>query len=475
MIELSKIDLGQDEAEHDRKLKEYFLKTDSYQRTLSGDKTIIIGRKGSGKSAIFTLLADEIPTAGDYVVKITPDQYSWGALKDYKEKGILPEQAHTNAWKLTLLSAVIWKLSEENEIKEGSKLKQYYNYMRDSYVPKENNWFLNVIDKIKKILSGVKTKWVSFDVGESSVIATPLKVSEELKNLLKDEWKLHKKVRILIDRLDDSWDASEESKHLIVGLLKASHEINSYFQNQIIVTTFIRSDIYDNLFFDDQDKLRQREEVITWNTKELKEIIAERVKVSLGITEDNQKIWDELFSEKVYRSRAKAEKYIIDRTFKRPRDIISFVRFCIQEAIKNKHSKIETIDTRSSEETFYSQAKYKDLIIEYQKQLPFIKDLLDSFSGGLHRITKDEMIKHLDDFFKDKGIRANSTVFIRILFIMSFIGIKKFGRAGIKQRGGTAFYYYYDDPSTNPLSYNEFFIHPALRFHLNVKEHREIF
>lgn len=56
MLELSKIDLGKDEAEQDERLKEYFLKTTSYENALTGKKTIIVGRKGSGKSAIFTLI-----------------------------------------------------------------------------------------------------------------------------------------------------------------------------------------------------------------------------------------------------------------------------------------------------------------------------------------------------------------------------------------------------------------------------------
>ena len=52
MYDLCKIDLGMDEAEKDQRLQEYFLKTGSYQKALEGKKTIILGRKGSGKSAI---------------------------------------------------------------------------------------------------------------------------------------------------------------------------------------------------------------------------------------------------------------------------------------------------------------------------------------------------------------------------------------------------------------------------------------
>lgn len=58
MYDLTKIDLGKDEAEQDQRLREYFLKTSNYKNALSGIKTIVIGRKGSGKSAI--LLSCEV-------------------------------------------------------------------------------------------------------------------------------------------------------------------------------------------------------------------------------------------------------------------------------------------------------------------------------------------------------------------------------------------------------------------------------
>ena len=73
MLDLSKIDLGKDEAEQDERLKEYFLKTTSYNNALTGKKTIIVGRKGSGKSAIFTLVQEELESQGAIVIAITPE------------------------------------------------------------------------------------------------------------------------------------------------------------------------------------------------------------------------------------------------------------------------------------------------------------------------------------------------------------------------------------------------------------------
>jgi hypothetical protein len=468
MIDLSKIDLGKDEAEQDERLKEYFLKTESYRRAFTGEKSIIIGRKGSGKSAIFKLIADELGD-NEIVIKITPDQYSWSALKDYKEQGILQELAHTNSWKFTLCSAILYNFNERKLLQSKSKLKKYFDFLNDAFKIEKKNWFFTIVDKIRK--TGIKTEW--FEIDDIKKNDTPLRIINEIKDTLFKEWPDNTKVRILIDRLDDSWDGSKEAEQIIIGLLKASFDFNSSLKNKVVVTTFIRSDIYDILFFHDQDKLRQYEELILWNSEELKQVVCERVKVSLNIQIDNNLLWNSLFSQKKYRSKANAEKYIIDRTFKRPRDIISFVRMSLENAVKLKHSVVEVIDTRTAEEEKYSKSKYNDLIIEYQNQFSNIRNLLDSFSGELHKIAKQDLLEKLKKFVDDYKIEQQPVQILKTLFSIGFLGIKRRGKAGVQERGGTKFYYYYDDASINPLNFNEYYIHPSLRYHLNITETRE--
>jgi len=204
MYDLKRIDLGKDEAELDERLREYFIRTSHYENTINGSKTIIIGRKGSGKSAIFTLAKEQLESQGILVIPITPMQYSWTALKEYKEEaGITAEQAYTNAWIITLLSAIVWKLNEQELIPPKSKLKGYYKYMKDAYIPTED-WFQNIVHKGKNLLRCVKSEYLSFDFGSEG---TPLRIINEIQNILLEEWPAEKYIRILIDRLDDSWDA----------------------------------------------------------------------------------------------------------------------------------------------------------------------------------------------------------------------------------------------------------------------------
>lgn len=473
MYGLSRIDLGNDEAEQDKYLAQYFLRTSSFKQVLSGRKSLVIGRKGSGKSAIFELVRSELENGGTtIVIPITPDQYSWSALRDYKEAGLLPEQAHTNAWKLTLLSAIVWNLVDKGVIDKHSPTGRYYNYMRDSYKPAEKDWLLRAVTNVRQFLEGIKTQWVS--LGWSSATPTPLRVVEQLVNDLKTCWPITQPVRVLIDRLDDSWDASPESQHLIVGLLKAANDLNNIFRDRLTITVFLRSDIYGGLLFDDQDKLRQYEETLTWTPDELKSVISERVRFSLCLEPgDDEKIWSGLFSTRKYRSKASPSKYILDRTFKRPRDIISFVRFALETAISSHHEEIEPEDVRSAEETKYSASKYKDIIIEQQKQYPYAKALLDSFQGSLHKLSTPELLQNLAQFAGIQSLRLEPEDLLRILFVWGVLGVKRQGRAGLNQRGGVSFVYYYEDPSIQPLVYPSFYIHPSLRFYLNVSEKRE--
>lgn len=55
-ISFSDIDWGEDEAKNDESLDRYFVEFPGYEKILTGKKRYIIGRKGTGKSAILQKL-----------------------------------------------------------------------------------------------------------------------------------------------------------------------------------------------------------------------------------------------------------------------------------------------------------------------------------------------------------------------------------------------------------------------------------
>ncbi len=102
-LRIRDVDLGGFDAESDHKLAEDFVRTPLVDEALTGRSHLFLGRKGSGKSALFRQLPQlAIDSAGPAMLDVTPYDYAWSALKSYREQGLGSEQAHTNAWKFTL-------------------------------------------------------------------------------------------------------------------------------------------------------------------------------------------------------------------------------------------------------------------------------------------------------------------------------------------------------------------------------------
>ena len=57
-MEINQIQWGDDSAEKDPNLLEYFVASEPFRRVAEKTKSIVIGRKGSGKSALRTKLTE---------------------------------------------------------------------------------------------------------------------------------------------------------------------------------------------------------------------------------------------------------------------------------------------------------------------------------------------------------------------------------------------------------------------------------
>lgn len=70
---LSEISWGEDAAEKDKHLLSYSVNTDSYTRLRAREKTLVIGRKGAGKSALRKKLEEDFSAEDNcYVINISP-------------------------------------------------------------------------------------------------------------------------------------------------------------------------------------------------------------------------------------------------------------------------------------------------------------------------------------------------------------------------------------------------------------------
>ncbi|MFD0532589.1 P-loop ATPase, Sll1717 family [Actinomadura luteofluorescens] len=116
---LDVLDFGTPSAERDisRGLEKYFVESPAYHRVRSGAKTILMGNRGAGKSAIFQVLARRERAAGSHVIELSPEDYSYELLSSTmaaESAGSWAKQgAYAAAWKYLIYVLVMKALARK--------------------------------------------------------------------------------------------------------------------------------------------------------------------------------------------------------------------------------------------------------------------------------------------------------------------------------------------------------------------------
>src|SRR5260370_7941610 len=78
------MNLGDPAAENEETiLDNYFLERDEFRQVLDGRANIVVGRKGSGKSAVFFQTRDRLSSAkANIILGLSPEAYQLRKLKD---------------------------------------------------------------------------------------------------------------------------------------------------------------------------------------------------------------------------------------------------------------------------------------------------------------------------------------------------------------------------------------------------------
>jgi len=480
---LEKVDFGHDEAENDSNLVRYFLETDSFLRIFKGDKMYVIGRKGTGKSAIYLTIENvnlqEMLTSG-----LTFDDYSWQVHNKVRDLSKSIDFACVNTWKYIILLELGKLLIKESNFLEKTfhpDLKKVANFLEKNYGSLKPSYKDFLVDKFRRIKrldlpsissEGVKLGGIELEQNapdEERLITEINIVNKELQEVIFKAM-TNKYYFILFDKLDDGWDASNEFKSSMVGLLKAARDLNiesKKANKHLRAIVFLRSDIYDVLQYNDKNKAFQDIEFLRWDKEKLITLINKRIGFSLGLSDDKN-AWNRIFVKEKMRSKTPNVSYLIKRTFLRPRDIISFCRECCDEARRNKRNIITNEDIYNAE-NLYSERVYREFLDEMCKQHPYVEKLFSVLRAMKTERFNFQMFQNeynKKDLYPIENVIAQDA--LRILFEYNIVGIQKIGG----KSGGSTFDFSYTDPAINMDLSKEIVIHPALKKHLRLVEKR---
>lgn len=413
MAVLKNLRFGELAAESDDKLFNYFVVTPTAERIVTTNVGLVLGRKGSGKTAIFRQteeLLKEFGYAHVQVVRLNMDDHAWAAFKGFQSLGLSREHAATVSWQLALLlqlaSAMVVDTDRPWSVGAQADLQVLRRFIEDNF-----GEFTPSLSKSKKLIgqfSGLKVgafgleleaQFSGADGGPPELVpALTDAISQHLvRPLMESAW------LTVLDQLDESWDGTQDKKDLLIGLLKAVKRMNDDFKwrgspaSGARAVAFLRTDIHEALTFDDSDKHHDSIEEIGWDHAQLRQMLQQRLE---PVQVDD--IFESATTQKKGRVAKGSFNYFVSRTFMRPRDLIQFLGAAQRVAADEP---MITRDIAIDAEQTYSRTKVSDLRNEYRRGAPWTDAALDALKQGPNKFdTRHE----LESWLKE---RIDSSVF----------------------------------------------------------------
>ncbi|WP_033222379.1 P-loop ATPase, Sll1717 family [Kitasatospora phosalacinea] len=476
---VSQLFFGRDDAEND--LKDGLLRgvvfrpSHAYKEALLGRRSLIIGRKGSGKSAICRQLATPDGHQGASIL-ITPDDAAGDEIRRFELQGVTADTAKSLIWRYVFAVHAARHLTNHARIAHGRRLPASVRALRSFLNENGESGESGLYDRLRRGVRGLQSANLSLKAfgveaafgvngaSEGAQASHQLGVLEDAVAAAFADLNCagsHPPLLVLVDQLEQVWTIDPESHALVTGLLLAAKHVTSHYSGAVRTALFIRADIYDTLNFGDGDKFHSDEIRITWTHDGLKDIALSRAQASLGSGLTSDQLWGWLFPRTVLGE--PTAEYLFRRALPRPRDVIQFLNACQSVAAERGGPTITEDDVLGATEQF-SRWKLQDLAKEYLVNHPFLRSLFALFENTGYMVMRPALAARFETHrealhraFPAYTESLTTQGVIDVLYGASFLGVRRGN--DIVYAGGT---------HAPPLpGEDEFHVHPCFRPALN--------
>jgi len=452
------------DADTDQLLDACFETHDAYRAVLSHQKYLILGRKGSGKTAIFRKL---IRANGSNVFSYghTFSDYPWHYHDKQKKIGVPNEQCFLHSWEYLIymtLAKVFLNVDQsqpwsDRAAQEVSALETFVVDTYGSRDPDVSQIFSPTRSLRLKPTLGLNWHFVKAEIHPEQVPMDYLPmviqdVNRRLMEAVVTSANPDSEYFICFDELDLGFSKTDRDYALkLIGLLLAARKINDVTRDagkKLRVVIFLRDDIYQELQFEDKNKITEGGSArIEWETGELdnslRVLMEKRFAKVFSIPETGS--WAQVFDETRSMSGHQPKyQHIIDRTFLRPRDII---KFCNEVLIAHKKRTDVRPDRFDNEDVSNARQAYSEYFLnelddEIHKNVPAYKEYLEILKTINSAVFKKEL---LDEAWENRKEILPPSVsprdLLAQLFEFSIIGYYRPGGGG----GGSDYVWKYRD------------------------------
>jgi hypothetical protein len=432
-------------------LGRYYMQTEHYRRALSGDANLVVGRKGSGKTALFLQLRERIRAdKRNVMVDLKPEGYQLIKLKE-DLLSLLTEGARqhlvTAFWEYLLLLEVTYKVLEKDAqtYKHNHELHDLYLELEAAYkgsdFSSEGDFSERLLTLSTRIATEYQARYGSADnhTLHADDVTSLLYVHDlrTLKERLSKYLESKQSIWILFDNLDKGWNTSgvdqidaivlrcliDASRKIQRDMIKRGHDFRCI--------VFVRNDVYEILMRASADYGKDMRVVLDWTDPEmLQEMLRLRLVDGIGLPPDTalENIWRDICITHYHGE--DTIRYMVDRSLMRPRNLLKIFAHIKGFANNLNHDRIDDSDIEKGLKA-YSQ----DLLIELDHELV---DVFPTSAKILYRLidARPEVTK--DDLFSTIRNGTDTTEKLEEIFLFFLY----YGVIGLKV--GEAVQYIYD-------------------------------
>lgn len=397
-------------------------------KLIHGNKFILIGNKGVGKTAFSAKIRSL--ALNTYDLQAEQISLSNFEFKTFTSTGLSHYeggQKYKTIWDLTLTIEIYKFLYKNYDFSSIDEFNSVIEFLEKNKIIIKKN-INNTVRKLSALEFGI-SEFFKFR-GEATTenfsnFSIP-ELSEFMLDSLEPIYFNNFNNLIIIDGLDDILRYEKDQLDILSGLFRSINEINNFlYSNNIPIKIIIlaRTDILSSIVDPDFNKIKRDGGItLRWDNKtdDLKELVNLRFLLSGIKPSDIQKHWYTLFPRRI--KTQNSWNHILEFTLNKPRDILQFLRQC-QETFPNKTS------------LSYSDV---DLILRDYSTEYFLEEMKNELSGficdeaisNIHLIlTKLGKTDFTFDTFKDvtSSILPSKNdeffkTFIAILFENGYVG-----------------------------------------------------
>ncbi|CAA2108239.1 P-loop ATPase, Sll1717 family [Variovorax paradoxus] len=431
--------LGDIRAEADHAmLSRAFYETPDYLSLLeSDDKVVVVGRRGTGKSALtYRLQKQWSDPKASVLILVEPEEHHTLALA--------PLIARTGSRFLSIRGScrLIWRYGLMLEIaqKLSSRYKTKESITQSEILAKHlKDWGradLSFFEKIRSLLKRLITPAVTPDeaIGILVDALEEKAIERELKSILNNATY---KVHVLVDRLDEGFDPDNSNVAFIDGALNAAIDVSTAFKGAIKPLVFLRDNIFRAVAHYDQDFTRNIEGQtlrLHWDATNLFYLVCNRIRSAFAdTTQNNKRLWSRYTAHDLQGD--DGFRQCLKFTLYRPRDILILLNSAFENASKRDLSAAVTTisleDLEKSAKTI-STNRLDDLHKEYRHIFPSIDSSISVFANRSPEVPLAEACELLMEVLGNPKSLESSTelaIFsqpedlIRALYGIGFFGM----------------------------------------------------